>query len=325
MVGIFDLLKAGVVYSGANLGCISEEIFGDAPDCLKACESKAEEYNRDIVQIIEDPFLLVEGISQTMNDTYEEKGIAYMSGYVIGEVAQLIILRKIGGGSVTEVGEAAAKGVKGIEGAEEAAKGAEGASKAGEAGKDAAKGVKGIEEADETTKEISKGIEGSKRKQGTLVDMDINTKYNEWSNNLKDNWYTGGRSNKEIQSLGKDPAHEGTNRIVDIEKAMHEGEVGLDLEGRGKLSSIVRDATGKSEFVENGGNGQKWDIKSFNSNFKPKQGGFKLEKAMDTIQASLEEGEYVIVDTSNMSQEHIAVLIDELEKQGLMDKIIIWP
>ena len=48
-----------------------------------------------------------------------------MSGYIIREVAQFILLKKIGEGSVTGVGEDAAKGIKGIEGAEEAAKGAE--------------------------------------------------------------------------------------------------------------------------------------------------------------------------------------------------------
>jgi hypothetical protein len=164
-----------------------------------------------------------------------------------------------------------------------------------------------------------------KRKQGTLADMEIDNKYNDWNNNLKDNSYTGGRSNEEIHSLGKDPAHEGTNRIVDIEKAMHEGEVGLDLEGRGQLNDIVRDTTGKSEFVENGGNGQKWDVKSFNSEFPPKKGGFTLENSMRAIKKSLNEGEYAIVDTVNLSQEHKSLLIDELIKQNLMDKIIIWP
>ena len=32
----------------------------------------------EVFLIMEYPFLLVEGISQTMNDTYEKKGIAYM-------------------------------------------------------------------------------------------------------------------------------------------------------------------------------------------------------------------------------------------------------
>ncbi|URZ04232.1 hypothetical protein [Clostridium felsineum] len=173
--------------------------------------------------------------------------------------------------------------------------------------------------------QYSNMVGGSNRKQGTLTDREIENKYNEWSNKLKNNSYTGGRSNQEIQSLGKDPAHVGTNREIDINKAMHEGEVGLDLEGKKKLNDIVRDPTGKSEFVENGGSGTKWDVKSFNSNFKPKQGGFKLENAMDTIHDSLENNEHVILDTSNMSQEHISLLSSEIKNQGLMNKVIIWP
>ena len=55
-----------------------------------------------------------------------------------------------------------------------------------------------------------------------------------------------------------------------------------------------------AEFID--GNGQAWDIKSFNSNYKPNKGGFRLDKAMNTIKKSLDENENVIVDTSNMSQ-----------------------
>nr|WP_242982180.1 MULTISPECIES: hypothetical protein [unclassified Clostridium] len=170
-------------------------------------------------------------------------------------------------------------------------------------------------------------IGGGKRKQGTLTDTEIGNKYNDWSNNLKDNSYTGGRSTEEIQSLAKDPDHAGSNRIVDIEKGMHEAEVGLDLEGNGKLSDIVRDPTGDAEFIENGGNGSKWDVKTFNSDFPPKQGGFTLERSMNTIYESLGKGENVIIDTSKMSEAHKKLLMDELEKKGLMNPNIIkiWP
>jgi hypothetical protein len=46
---------------------------------------------------------------------------------------------------------------------------------------------------------------------------------------------------------------------------------------------------------------------------------------MRAIKKSLNEGEYAIVDTVKLSQEHKSLLIDELIKQNLMDKIIIWP
>ena len=110
--GVFDILKAAVVYIGAGFGAISEKITGDAPDCLKSCERKVKEYNKTIVEIVKDPFSLIEGLSQTLNDTYEEKGIAYMGGYVVGEVAQVLLLKKVSG----------AKSAKGIDGVEDAAK-----------------------------------------------------------------------------------------------------------------------------------------------------------------------------------------------------------
>ena len=69
---------------------------GDAPDCLKDCQAKAKEYNKTISAIIHDPFLIVEGLSQSINDAYEEKGICYVTGYAVGEAAQLIILKKAG-------------------------------------------------------------------------------------------------------------------------------------------------------------------------------------------------------------------------------------
>ena len=62
--------------------------------------------------------------------------------------------------------------------------------------------------------------------------------------------------------MAKDPAHEGSQRPIDIIKGKHEAEVGLDLEKRGLLRKIKRDPTGKAEFIEE--NGVKWDVKSFN-------------------------------------------------------------
>ena len=126
-----------------------------------------------------------------------------------------------------------------------------------------------------------------------------------------------------MESLALDPAHSGSNRPVDIEKGQHEARVGLELEERGELKNIVRDSTGKAEFID--GNGQPWDVKSFNSNYKPNKGGFRLDKAMNTIIKSLEEGENVIIDTTNMTSEHVSELIEEIQKQGLENNILFWP
>ena len=141
--------------------------------------------------------------------------------------------------------------------------------------------------------------------------------------NYSNGKYTGGRSEEELKALAEDPAHRGSKRIIDIEKGQHEARIGLELEERGALKNIRRDPTGKAEFID--GNGQAWDIKSFNSNYKPNKGGFRLDKAMNTIKKSLDENENVIVDTSNMSPDHIVELTTEIKNQGLENNILFWP
>lgn len=142
--------------------------------------------------------------------------------------------------------------------------------------------------------------------------------------NYSNGKYTGGRTEQELESLALDPAHSGSNRPIDIEKGQHEARVGLELEERGELKNIVRDSTGKAEFIDGNGH-QPWDVKSFNSNYKPNKGGFRLDKAMNTINKSLEEGENVIIDTTNMTSEHVSELIEEIQKQGLENNILFWP
>lgn len=55
------------------------------------------------------------------------------------------------------------------------------------------------------------------------------------------------------------------------------------------------------------------------------KGGFRLDKAMHTINKSLSENENVIIDTSNMSPEHIIELTTEIKNQGLENNILFWP
>ena len=135
--------------------------------------------------------------------------------------------------------------------------------------------------------------------------------------------YTGGRTEQELRALAEDPAHSGSKRPIDIEKGQHEARIGLELEERGLLKNIKRDATGKAEFIDE--LGQAWDVKSFNSRYKPNKGGFRLDKAMNIVKKSLSENENVIIDTSNLSTEHIAELTSEVTKQGLQGKVLFWP
>lgn len=135
--------------------------------------------------------------------------------------------------------------------------------------------------------------------------------------------YTGGRSKEELEALAKDPSHYKATRDIDINKGIHEREVGLALEEQGLLKGpITRDLSGKAEFID--ANGQKWDVKSFNSNYPPSKGGYTLNDSMKKINKSLAENENVILDTTYLKKEHEEELIGELKNKHLMDKIIIY-
>lgn len=136
--------------------------------------------------------------------------------------------------------------------------------------------------------------------------------------------YTGGRSQAELDELVNDPAHSGSTRQADIDKGLHEREVGLGLEESGKVKGpITRDPSGKAEFID--ANGQAWDVKSFNSNYKPSKGGYTLTDAMNKIYDSLAENENVMLDTSNFNPSDTAELMKEIIEKGLEDKVIVWP
>lgn len=162
--GVFDLVKGAVTYIGAGIGIAWTSIAGDCPDCLKDCQAKAEEYNKTIGAILKDPFLIVEGLSQGINDAYEEKGICYVTGYAAGEIAQIILLKKAGD---------KLKGVKGADDAGDAVKGIDAADDASDAVKavdavddagDAIKGTKGAEVSNKTAEAIEKAISAGSEK-----------------------------------------------------------------------------------------------------------------------------------------------------------------
>ncbi|MFI8709567.1 hypothetical protein ACIGHG_21480 [Bacillus sp. NPDC077411] len=66
-------------------------------------------------------------------------------------------------------------------------------------------------------------------------------------------------------------------------------------------------------------------MKSFNSNYPPKKGGYSLSSSMRSINKSLSEGENVMLDVSNLSEVNKAELLQEITNQGLTDKIVVWP
>lgn len=60
-------------------------------------------------------------------------------------------------------------------------------------------------------------------------------------------------------------------------------------------------------------------------NYPPRKGGFKLERDFAKILNEIKQGENVIVETTNMSSEHINALKNEINKIGLKTNVIFWP
>ena len=128
------------------------------------------------------------------------------------------------------------------------------------------------------------------------------------------------RSQTELDDLARDPAH-GNN----IEpKGVEERTIGLSLEARGDLKPpIKRDPSGAAEFID--GDGVKWDIKGFNSHYPPRKGGFSLDRDIGKIEAELDKGENVILDTTQLNQTHIEQLRAEIQARGWTSKIRWYP
>lgn len=128
------------------------------------------------------------------------------------------------------------------------------------------------------------------------------------------------RTPEELADLARDPAHGGKTGP----KAQHEARVGLELEARGDIpGKIVRDPTGAAEFID--GNGQKWDVKGFNSDYPPKKGGFSLERDANKVSDELAGGENVIIDTSKMKPADVEALRAEGARRGWGDRVKWWP
>jgi hypothetical protein len=125
---------------------------------------------------------------------------------------------------------------------------------------------------------------------------------------------------KREDELAADPAHNGKA----TPGSRREAEVGLGLEKSGALPGpITRDPSGRAEFID--ADGQKWDVKAFNSNFKPRKGGYDLKKSLTKIEGEFNEGENVILDTKDLKPEHVAELKAAIEAKGWADKILWYP
>ena len=123
----------------------------------------------------------------------------------------------------------------------------------------------------------------------------------------------------ELENMATDPAI--GNKVTN--KTIAEREVGIGLEKLGEVNGLVRDPSGRAEFIDS--KGQKWDVKAFNSNFPPEKGGYTLEKSMNVIRDSLSNDEKVMLDTRNLKPEHLKELKIKVIEEGLNDKVKFWP
>ncbi len=129
------------------------------------------------------------------------------------------------------------------------------------------------------------------------------------------------RTPQEYEDLARDPDH--GNEVSP--KTENERKIILELEESGKIRGpSVRDPSGAAEYFD--ANGTPWDIKSFNSNYPPKQGGFVLTRDLEKIRSELFiSKENVIIDTTNLSAIHEAELRKAITANGWESRIKWYP
>ena len=128
------------------------------------------------------------------------------------------------------------------------------------------------------------------------------------------------RTPEEFDALAADPARGGAI----TPGGERERTIGLGAEQAGLVNGpIVRDPSGAAEFIDS--DGQAWDVKGFRSDFPVSSGGFGIEQAMKNVEKELRSGHNVIIDTGNLSVEHLEELRSEIERRGYSDRIVYWP
>ncbi|MGX4598465.1 hypothetical protein [Faecalimicrobium sp. JNUCC 81] len=82
--GVISLVKGTICYLGSAVVLLVNAPFGNAPSWAKDYFNNT---NNLIENILNDPMIIVEGISQEVSDTVDQKGVCYSTGYVVGMVA----------------------------------------------------------------------------------------------------------------------------------------------------------------------------------------------------------------------------------------------
>lgn len=129
------------------------------------------------------------------------------------------------------------------------------------------------------------------------------------------------RTPAEYDDLARDPAH--GNQLTP--KGVRERQAGVDLEARGEIPGPIRRDPNPAgaEFIDV--NGTKWDVKAFNSRFPPKKGGFSVADAERKILKELTKGENVILDTQDLTPQHLQQLRQLVASRAWGSRIRWWP
>jgi hypothetical protein len=108
-------------------------------------------------------------------------------------------------------------------------------------------------------------------------------------------------------------------------KTEAEREAALGLEARNAIPGpIERDPNpAGGDFID--GTGQVWDVKTFNSNYSPRKGGFTPEAAEKSMLKDLNRGENIILDTRNLSNQHMHELRNLVTQKGWEGRVEWWP
>ncbi|WP_245828977.1 hypothetical protein [Salipaludibacillus agaradhaerens] len=89
VAGLVDLVEGVLVLVGNGLILVVSDIIPDEiePAFLKdKADSIKDGFKEVTKQLLEDPFIIVESIGQSISDTWEEEGIMYASGYIAADV-----------------------------------------------------------------------------------------------------------------------------------------------------------------------------------------------------------------------------------------------
>lgn len=111
-----------------------------------------------------------------------------------------------------------------------------------------------------------------------------------------------------------------------IRRTRREAQVALGMENQGRLNNPRRSPDPAADFIDIDaeGNERKWDVKKFFSYAPPEQGGYELQDTLNKIQAELNKGENVILDTVDLKAEHLQEIKDNLSRLNLRGLVVTF-